>query len=373
VFTPDSSAPSSTSGSSSKGGVLQRLWRRIRIRSRTRSPPQSPPPPLPPPLSLAARVAASLLRFCHIGVEWRFSSLDHRSHFPAAVTAAELDALAAIPRLRSLDVQARLDVDSTMLASLLRRPGLSALTSLGCAQGQLDEAALRALVDCCPRLSTLWLEDAGVPGCAEPPLQRLPALTDLSVEGCAYGEHSMDAVSHCASLRRLSFTGVVARSVHFVLLSGAVGATLQHLSVDGLDVRFVDGSWLPAARVDWAAAFANLTALRSLDLEGSHGVDELLPVIGAHCTQLQSLRIRFAWLTSPEVLGSMVPSAAALASLLAALRPLRCVTLSMLPSAVYTSGHPMGMASVAEQWRMVHGGLTAFAALHPQRVTLRLE
>jgi len=161
--------------------------------------------------------------------------------------------------------------------------------------------------------------------------------------------------------------------VHSALLSPAVGATLEHLSVDGFDVRYVDGHGRPAARVDWAAAFTNLVALRSMEIEGSRGMDALLSVIGAHCAQLQSLRIRFAWLTPYKALGPMVPSAAVLDALLAALPSLRSVVLSMLPCAAHISGSSMAMASMAEQWQLVHGELSALAALHPQKVTLRLE
>jgi len=154
-----------------------------------------------------------------------------------------------------------------------------------------------------------------------------------------------------------------------------VGATLEHLSVGGFDVRYVDGHGQPAAaRVDWAAAFANATALHSLDIEGSHGVDELLPVIGAHCVQLQSLRIRFAWLTPHAAFGSMAPSTAVLAALFAALPSLRSVVLSMRHRAAYAHADPTrNRTAMAGEWQLVHTDLSAFAALHPQRVRLRLE
>ena len=113
----------------------QNAWQRLSNCIRPAPPLPSPPRP-PPPLQLSERMSGSLLRFCDIAVQWR----DADPHISPPATGAELDQLAAIPRVRTLDTQSRRDTSCAELESLLRRPGLSGLTALRCVEEQLDQS-----------------------------------------------------------------------------------------------------------------------------------------------------------------------------------------------------------------------------------------
>jgi hypothetical protein len=345
----------------------ENLWQRLSSCIRPSPPLQSPPRP-PPPLQLSERVSGSLLRFCDIAVQWR----DANQHISLPATEAQLDQLAAIPRVRTLDTQARPDTSCAELESLLRRPGLSGLTALRCVEEQLDQSVARVMAECCPRLSTLSLSVVGRSGASEPLLHLLPALTDLTLCGTAYADHRAAAhADRFARLRRLTFLGTLPRDVHSTLTYPSMRA-LEHLSVSGLDVRFVDGHQRSPAEVDWNAAFANLPALRSLSVADSYAVDELLAVVTAHCAQLQSLDIRLTCLAAPVALGSAVPSVAALSAVLDRLAGV-LVTLRMPSLQRYASGHPEGRCPSVDVWHRVHEELAGFAALQPRRAALELD
>lgn len=343
---------------------------------------RSRPPPAPPAApTLSALASGSLLRHCDIGVNWR----DGRVHCPDVVTEAELNALAATPRLHALSTVARLGVSGPRLDALLRRPGLRGLTALSCTAPQLSPALL---AECCPHLCRLTLWDAGRTGpnafanraAAVAPLglERLPALTALAFVGGAHRD-----ISRCRGLR-LEFIGVAPRAVLTVLVAhagaGSGLAALEHLTVADLDTRRADAVGRPSAPVDcsWAAAFANLPTLRSLGLEDVRAPTALLAAASLHCAHLELLRVRFAWPASPAVLGCATGYAAPLIALLAPARQpaLRFVTLSLPPLDQHTRGVrslPPDLAARTADWHHVHGEMAAIAALHPNRVSLRLE
>jgi hypothetical protein len=329
-------------------------------------------PPAAPTLSVL--VSGSLLRFCDIGVNWR----DGAAHCPGPVTDAELDALAATPRLCALSTVGRLGVSGPRLDSLLRRPGLRGLTALSCTAAQLSPAVLAG---CCPRLCrlTLWAAGRTEPGAfagrahAVPPLglERLPALTALAFVGGAHRD-----ISLCRGLLRLEFSGVAPRAVLAVLAAPAGLAALRHLTVAGINASRADGCSRPPAPVDWAAAFQNLLALRSLDLEDVRAPAALLSAACLYCARLEQLRVRCAWPADPSALVCAVDSVAPLAELLGLLPALRSVDLSLVPLDQHTHGVrslPADLAARTTDWSHVRGELAAVASLHADRVSLRLE
>jgi hypothetical protein len=134
---------------------------------------------------------------------------------------------------------------------------------------------------------------------------------------------------------------------------------------------------MPAAQLDWAAALANLPALRSLHLEDPHGIDELLAAIGDGCAQLHSLSVHSSQVDFPESVGVAVslPSASVLSALLARRPSLRSVTLNLL--GLHGCTEMRSDASSDDRaraliWRHACAELTALAALqhHRLRVTL---
>jgi len=344
-----------------EAGAWQRLRRWIR------------PPPLPP-LPLAQRLSGSLLRFCDIRINW---TNDRGSPF-SPVTDAELDALAAIPRLCALNSCGRWTACSAEIESLARRPGLRGLGALVCCKRQLGESSIGALADHCPRLSTVTTAGSIA---TDPPLHHLPALTDLTVRVCHSGGLTMASVVRCARLRRLdirpdSQNGYSPRDVHTSLLSPNLWG-LERLSIHGLDALHADGRNQPAKQLDWAAAFANLPALRSLHLKSPRGIDELLAAIGVGCAQLHSLSVHSSLVDSPESVGvaASLPSAAVLSALLARRPSLRSVTLNLL--GLHGCTEMRSDASSDDRaraliWRHACAELTALAALqhHRLRVTL---
>ena len=342
-------------------------WQRLRCCIRP-PPPSLPllPPPLPLSPSLAQRLSVSLLRFCDFSINWYH---DRRSLSP--VTAAELDALAAIPRLRMLNSCGRWTAGPVEIAALARRPGLRGLTTLAC--HGLDGPSIRALAEHCPKLSTVaTMGSNGI----DPPLHTLPALTDLTVRVNHAGGLTMAGVLRCAGLRRLNIRpdledGFTSRDAHAALFSPSL-RSLEYLAVHGLDALHADGRNQPAVRLDWAAAFAQLPALRSLHLADPRGIDELLAAIGAGCAQLHSLRVHCIEVDFGDSTGirAAFPSAAALSSLLARLLSLRSVAL-LLASRERFIGAPSPMDERTREniWRRAHDDLSALAALHPQRLS----
>jgi hypothetical protein len=255
VHTPGPDAESDAEQQRPKGSAWQRLCSCFR----------PAPPPSPLPLPLAQRISESLLRFCDIKINWR----DDDQYSP--VSDAELDGLAAIPRLRALNSCGRWHADPAEIESLVRRPGLHRLTALTCSGRQLDEAVTEALADHCPRLSAVKIFDTIR---SDPPLHLLPALTDLSVRVHHECGLIMAAVARCARLRCLTVSaasskGYSSLDVYVALLSPSL-RTLEHLCVHDLDALHTDGRNMPAVRLNWAAAFANLPALRSLGESARH-------------------------------------------------------------------------------------------------------
>ena len=329
------------------------------------------PPPAAPPLllpSLAQRISGSLLRFCDIKVDW-----SHEEQL-SNVSDAELDALAAIPRLCALNSCGRDTAGAAQLAPLVRRPELRGLTALTCGGYQLNEAVIEALEDHCPRLSTFAKWDSTW---TNPPLHRLPALTDLSVQIYRGNKQTMPTVLRCAGLRRLAIRsdplgGCASRGVHAALLSPSLRA-LEHLSVHDLDALHADGRDQPAAQLDWAAAFANLPALRSLHLADPRGIDELLAAVGAGCAQLHSLRAHCIEVDLGELTGvrTAFPSAASLSSLLARQPSLRSVALLLASRELFARApSPIDERNRGAIWLSAHGDLSALAALHGQRLSV---
>ena len=342
------------------------LWQRLRCCIR----PPPPPPPAPSLLlpSLTQRISGSLLRHCDIRINWNYD----RSFRCYPVSDAEQDALAAIPRLRVLDSCDRQGAGPSQIAALVQRPGLRGLVSLVCGKRQLHEKSIGALAVHCPQLSTVSTQGSSR---TDPPLHRLPALTDLTVGVRHSGGLTMAGVARCAGLRRLSVwpdnsNGFTARDVHAALLSPTL-RSLEYLAVHGLDALHADGRNQPAARLEWAAAFAHLPALRSLRLTDPRGIDELLAAIGAGCPQLHSLNIGSDQVDvdDPTGIGAALPSAAALSSLLARLPSLRSVVL-FLPTRERCTGArwPVDYRAREDIWLHAHGELTALAALHHQRL-----
>jgi hypothetical protein len=322
------------------------------------------------PLSLAQRISASLLRFRDIKIKWSHDDQD------SPVTAAELDALAAIPRLRVLNVHGRWTAGPAQIESLVRRPGLRGLTALTCSGRQLDKAVTESLADHCPRLSTVKIFDSNR---SDPPLHRLPALTDLTVRVRHEGGLTMTAVVRCARLRRLTVTavnsnGFTPRDVHAAMFSPNLRA-LEHLALPELDARGDDCRYHPVAQLDWGAAFAGLPALRSLQLKSPRGIDELLAAIGAVCVQLHSLTVLSfgeANLFGSLAVGDPLPSATAVGALLARRPSLRSVSL-MLPTRERCMGARSSSGDhTGERSRLhAHGDLCVLAALHRQRLSVR--
>ena len=347
----------------SQGSAWQRLARWIRPAPAPLQPqPQASQPQL---------LLGSLVRHCDILLQWRF---DSGTYFTPSVSAAELDTLAAIPRLRALDARPRWSAGPAHVESLARRAGsLSGLTALSCAMQQLNQSAAEALAQNCPLLSTLTLGGARRLASAVPPVHLLSALTDLTIADNVDREDTMASISLCEGLRRLTFTTTVwARAVHAALVSPSL-RSLQHLALFGIDLHHADGWSRPAAQVDWGAAFINLSSLRSLSLTRSHDVDGLLAVVGAHCEQLRSLRVRVPWLPAPvlHTLGPTVPSASALELLLDWLPPSCDLVLSLPPAEHCAALDQADLRAV--HWRRAHAELSGFAALYPHRVTLLLE
>ena len=326
------------------------------------------PLPLPPP-SLAQRLSASLLRFRDIKIMWNFD----RNFLCYPVSDAELDGLAAIPRLRVLDSHRRWTAGPALIAALVQRPGLRELRALICDGDDINEQTIGALADHCPRLSTIATCDATR---TDPPLHLLPALTDLTVHVRHEGGLTMATVLRCDGLRRLSISPdssnrYTSRDVHTGLFSPSL-RTLEHLAVHNLDALHADGRKMPAAQLDWAVAFASLPALRSLVLEDSRGIDELLAAIGAGCAQLHSLDISSCAMECPGSLGTgdPLPSAAVLSALLARRPSLRSVALILL-------GLHGSLSSIQDRartlvWRNARAELSALEALHRSRLGVTL-
>ena len=306
-----------------------------------------------------------LPQFCGVGIEWRSAGARYASR---AVSPAELEALAAVPGVRALNTQTRPNASAEQLEWLLRQPGLRGLTDLRCAAGQLDDAATQTLAKCCPQLSTLVL--SGPSSSAWPPLHLLPALTDPSVTGDLAVGTALVQLSLCAGSRRLSVLVDNTGPVGAVQLSSALRA-LELLHLTALHLRFINGLH-PVARLDWAAAFATLSALQSLSLTRPPAVDALLGAVGAGCVQLHSLRIRLGWLTDSE--GRNVPTAGALATLLGRLPSLRSLSLCMPTLAGFIDGADAAEIELkTNDWHRLHGNLAAFVATHLHRATLLLE
>ena len=288
---------------------------------------------------------------------------------------AELDALAAIPRLCALNSCGRDTAGAAQLAPLVRRPELHGLTALTCGGYQLNEAVIEALAAHCPLLSTFAKWDSTW---TNPPLHRLPALTDLSVQIYRGNKQTMPAVLRCAGLLRLAIRsdplgGCASRVVHAALHSPSL-RVLEHLSVHDLDALHADGRDQPAAQLDWAAAFANLPALRSLRLKSPRGIDELLAAVGAGCVQLHSLSVRSNEVYCDDSVGVAVslPSAAVLVELLARRPSLRCVALLLPTRERFTGARSSSDGRTRERiWRLAHGDLCVLAALHPHRLSVR--
>ena len=347
------------------------LWQRMRccIRPLPLSPPPAPSLLLRMP-SLAQRISGSLLRHCDIRIDWNYD----RSFRCYPVSDAEQDSLAAIPRLRALDSCDRQGAGPSQIATLVQRPGLRGLVSLVCGKRQLHEKSIGALAVHCPQLSTVSTQGSSR---TDPPLHLLPALTDLIVSVRHSGGLTMAGVARCSGLRRLSVSpdnsnGFTARDVHAALLSPSL-RSLEYLSVRGLDALHTDGRDQPAAQLDWAAAFANLPALRSLHLSDPRGVVELLAAVGAGCAQLHSLRVHCIEVGLGELTGvrTAFPSAAVLGSLLARQPSLRSVAL-LLASRERFARAPSPIDELTREniWSRTHEDLTALAALHPQLLSV---
>ena len=345
------------------------LWQRLRCCIR----PPPPPPPAPSLLlpSLTQRISGSLLRHCDVRINWNYD----RNFRCYPVSDAEQDALAAIPRLRALDSCDRQGAGPSQIAALVQRPGLRGLVSLVCGKRQLHEKSIGALAVHSPQLSTVTTQGSSR---TDPPLHRLPALTDLTVGVRHSGGLTMAGVARCGGLRRLSVwpdnsNGFTARDVHAALLSPTL-RTLEYLSVRGLDALHADGRYQPAAQLDWTVPFANLPALRSLHLEDPRGVDELLAAIGAGCAQLHSLSVHCDEVDCPDSAGvtAALPSAAVLAELLDRLPSLRSVSL-LLPTRERCVGARSSSGDRTGERRRLHayGDLCVLAALHRQRLSVR--
>jgi len=265
-------------------------------------------------------------------------------------------------------------VGAAQLAPLVRRPELHGLTALTCGGYQLNEAVIEALAAHCPLLSTVAKWDSTG---TNPPLHRLPALTDLSVQIYRGNKQTMPAVLRCAGLRRLAIRsdplgGCASRVVHAALLSPSLRA-LELLSVHDLDALHADGRAQPAAQLDWAAAFDNLPALRSLHLKHPRGIDKLLAAIGGGCAQLHSLRVHCVEVDLGDLISirTAFPSAAALISLLAQLPSLCSVVLLLASRERFARApSPIDERTREDIWSRAHDDLSALAALHPQRLSV---
>jgi hypothetical protein len=211
----------------------------------------------------------------------------------------------------------------------------------------------------------------------DPPLHTLPALTDLTVRVNHAGGLTMAGVARCAGLRRLDIRpdledGFTSRDAHAALFSPSLRG-LEHLAVHGLDALHTDGRDQPVVRLDWAAAFANLPALRSLHLTDPRGIDELLAAVGAGCAQLLSLRVHCIEVDFGDLISirTAFPSAVSLSSLLARQPSLRSVALLLASRERFIGApSPIGERTRENIWLRAHEDLNALAALHPQRLSV---
>ena len=297
-------------------------------------------------------------------MQWRCND---GSYFTPSVSAAELDELAAIPRLRALDARPRWSAGPAHLESLSQRAGLSGLITLSCAMQQLDQSALQSLAQNCPRLATLCLGGARRPAKTFPPVHILPALTDLTIADQVHvaRENTLIRIFLCAGLRRLALLAEVsANVVHAILVSPNLHS-LEQLTVADSGSRSPPEHNQLAAQLD--AALVNLPSLQSLRLLDFFVVDPVLWGL-TRCPALRSLHIRIPWRPAPAGLrglpGTSGPSAGSLDGLLIPNPALRVVLSlptferwmeALRPAATLREFH-------ADSWRSVRGSQRARAA-----------
>jgi hypothetical protein len=98
-------------------------------------------------------VAAPLLRFTSIGVRWTSPASD----WSRPVSIAEMDGLASVPRLQSLDTRGRSTLRADHVETLIRLPSnpLRQLAVLATGFGALNANSLQLLAKHCPSLRSL--------------------------------------------------------------------------------------------------------------------------------------------------------------------------------------------------------------------------
>ena len=274
-----------------------------------------------------------------------------------------------MPPLRSLDTRSR-SVDPSALLSLLQLPALSGLAALTAGPEQLDFRCLRRLATDQRALHTLHLgRPGGTTSGFFAALPLLAALTDLSVVGRP--GWSARFIGQCAGLRRLALDSLCDADWPEALRPPALSR------LESLSLRLAPAD---LGRL-WAETFARAPALRSLALRRCFGVDELLPVVAAHCPALRELRISPEQLEdAPGEFGSAQPAAAEMERLLAAMPKLAALVLQLPPPPMSADEGDDSAApwmpppeEAAAQWQRAHAHFESFRQLHPQRVRLSIQ
>lgn len=241
--------------------------------------------------NLAGNIRNSLLRFADIGVRWAVPkrSTPFFSMQPAPlVSADEMNAIVAIPRLRSLDVGSRAGLDWTIFLKLPGLANLTALTGGQSSRGAIDTDATKLLAIHQPQLRTLHLPAVSPPDISDSNVAPVlpPLLTDLLLRVFGPTEPELLAlVKSCTCLTRLTLINVGL----WALEAWLTLPNLQSLLDLTLDSPCNDGELEPAQFVE---VFESLHRLQRLALVRFGSVSDLLPALASpHSDQLRALCI----------------------------------------------------------------------------------
>jgi len=316
---------------------------------------------------VVARIQQSpLLRHARVLLFWGSGDAQRDRSFDDAPlpTAAELDELLRFPAGRTDTLYIRRSATPPdVVKRLLVAPAFAGLDGFGFQpRNDWDAECTRALCEAQPQLRRLelFVKDAAAADSLRE-LARLKQLTALDVTTTRSAQLNLLSVGQLGGLRALHLQDLPDEQWVPVLSSPPLAALTE------LSLRVVQRpASLSSHMIYWPRAFANLTALRKLELECCYGADRILAAVGKHCRELRLLRLLPVQLEESNggAVGAAVPSTAAVRALLTAL-PLLRLELELWPR---STPH-----LVVADWDRAHTRFAALVQEWPKRVELKIE
>ena len=259
--------------------ALRRVWQWLRrpFGQRAAAPPVSP----------LGVLRDSLLRH---------ADADRLLRWTGNVDAADADGLraalatlAALPRLRLLDLACRVFLRAGQSVADLQPAVAAGLTALNISAVHLRANHMATLARHLPQLRTLRCAPCGAALECLQPLTQLPQLADLGLvaAGMRSPLDEFAVIAECPNLRRLALCDILETQCGLLLLAPGL-QRLQHLTLAQVFCLF------DQPRADWAAAFSNLQSLRRLTIDrckSTCAAPLLAAVAGAGCPPLRRLRV----------------------------------------------------------------------------------